>query len=382
MDTASEPLPASSLDLRRPAESAPEGETIRKPGIGSAPRTRPDLGAPHVEGEKGIVMAGKKNRLLYQLKVTLRDIHPPIWRRVQVWEDATLSQLHRILQIVMGWEDCHLHEFVIGGRTYSVPHPDDDLNERRVIDERRERLRNVVSAVGTAFEYEYDFGDDWRHDLSLEAVAEPEPGSLYPRCLAGERNAPPEDVGGPPGYENYLRALADPAHEEHENTLRWRGPFDPEAFSIDTVNEQLQKKFGRVKKTPVSPMTPTPIVASHGLPRKAVHEGPRSILSALQPKEPKRIRPEDTVPVELDARERELILDHSFAEPELTDRLRIVPKPNQAPIYRFTLDDLDELVGYVAAEANHAKNRKLQKEWDRLYARLAAVLESYTDEDD
>ena len=95
------------------------------------------------------------------------------------------------------------------------------------------------------------------------------------------------------------------------------------------------------------------------------------------PKARKRIRPEEKVPLELNDRERELILNHSLAEPELTDRLRLVP----APDYRFTLDDLDELAGYIAAEANHAKDKKLQKEWDRLYARLANVLESYTDED-
>lgn len=104
-------------------------------------------------------MAGKKNRVLYQLKVTLRDIHPPLWRRIQVWKDATLGQLHQLLQIVVGWEDCHLHEFVIGRRVYSVPDPEDDLCERKGIDESRERLREVVPRVGTPFEYLYDFGD-------------------------------------------------------------------------------------------------------------------------------------------------------------------------------------------------------------------------------
>lgn len=78
-----------------------------------------------------------KNRALYQLKVTLRDIQPPIWRRIQVWEDTTWAQLHTILQIVMGWEDYHFHEFVIGRRLYSVPDPDDDMYERKVTDERR-----------------------------------------------------------------------------------------------------------------------------------------------------------------------------------------------------------------------------------------------------
>ena len=187
-------------------------------------------------------MAAKKNRVLYQLKVTLRDIHPPIWRRIQVWEDTTLAQLHRILQIAMGWEDCHLHEFRIGPRVYGVPDPDDDLYERPVADERRHRLRELVPEVGTSFEYAYDFGDNWRHELFLEDIVPPQPERQYPRCLAGERRAPPEDVGGPRGYTDYLDAMADASHEEHESMLEWRGPFDSELFSLVAVNRRLQKK--------------------------------------------------------------------------------------------------------------------------------------------
>ncbi len=194
-------------------------------------------------------MARKHNRVLYQLKVTLQEIHPPVWRLIQIWEDATLAQLHRTLQMVMGWEDYHLHEFSIGRRIYSVPDPDDDLYERKVIDESRVRLEEVVPRVGTRFEYLYDFGDSWRHDLRLEAIVLPDSEASYPRCLAGERSAPPEDVGGSSGYEDYLEAMADPGHEEHENVLQWRGPFDPEAFSLTAVNQQLQKKFRSIRKT-------------------------------------------------------------------------------------------------------------------------------------
>lgn len=194
-------------------------------------------------------MAGKKNRALYQLKVVLQEIQPPIWRRVQVWEDVTLAQLHHILQIVMGWEDCHLHQFEIGRRIYSVPDPDDDLYERKVIDESRVRLREVLPRVGTQFEYLYDFGDSWRHELLLESIVLPDLGAEYPRCLAGERRTPPEDVGGSSGYEDYLEAIADPQHEEHESMLQWRGPFDPEAFSLAAVNQQLQKRFRSARKT-------------------------------------------------------------------------------------------------------------------------------------
>jgi len=191
-------------------------------------------------------MAGN-NRALYQLKVTLRDVHPPIWRRIQVWEDTTLAQLHRILQIAMGWEDYHLHEFRIGPDIYGVPDPDDDLYERPVIDERRQRLRQLVPQVGISFEYVYDLGDNWRHELVLEEIALPDPEQRYPRCLGGERCAPPEDVGGPPGYDAYLEALTNSSHEEHETMLEWRGTFDAESFSADAVNRRFQKKSRQPK---------------------------------------------------------------------------------------------------------------------------------------
>ena len=128
------------------------------------------------------------HRALYQLKITLQDIQPLIWRRIQVWEDITLAQLHTLLQIVMDWEDYHLHDFLIGRRRYSVPDPDDDMYERKVLDEKLARLN---------FEYLYDFGDSWRHDLLLEAILMPQSNVHYPRCVAGERRTPPEKVPGP-----------------------------------------------------------------------------------------------------------------------------------------------------------------------------------------
>lgn len=185
-------------------------------------------------------MTGKRNRAVYQFKVALCNIHPPIWRRIQVREDATLAQLHRTLQVIMGWEDYHLHEFRIGRKKYGVPDPDVHY---KLVDVRRTRIHDVVEHVGTAFEYLYDFGDYWQHELLLEAILLPIPDAAYPRCIAGERNGAPEDVGGPGGYENYLKAMADPGHEEHEDKLAWRGPFDAEAISLDEINQQLEKKF-------------------------------------------------------------------------------------------------------------------------------------------
>lgn len=287
-------------------------------------------------------MAGNKNRALYQLKVTLQEIQPPIWRRILVWEDATLAQLHRILQIVMGWEDYHLHQFEIGRRIYSVPDPEDDLYERKVINESRVRLREVVPRVGAHFEYLYDFGDSWRHDLLLEAIVLPDLGTEYPHCLAGERRTPPEDVGGPPGYEDYLEALADPGHKEHENVLGWRGPFDPEAFSLTAVNQQLQKKLRSARGTATTHVSPPEKTTTDRSPDSALVLGLLT-PSGTPPKDRERIRPDEKIPLELNDRDRELILKHSLADEELTDRLRVVPSPGEAPVYRFTLDELDEL---------------------------------------
>lgn len=326
-------------------------------------------------------MAVKKNRALYQIKVTLRDIHPPIWRRIQVWENSTLAQLHRVLQIIMSWEDYHLHDFLIGRRTYSVPDPDDDLYERKVIDEKCTRLVDVVTREGTQFEYLYDLGDSWYHDLLVEAILLPEPAMLYPRCLAGERCPPPEDVGGTIGYESYLEAIADPEHEEYENVLQWRGPFDPESFSVAAVNQQLQKKFHSARKTTAECVSSSPPAKANGAPDLVSLA--RSFLngSAIPPAERKRIRPEDKIPLELSNRESDLILKHTFAGDELTRPLRIVPGPGQPHAYSFTLDDLDELAGHVAAEANHAKDKKLAQGLHRLHARIAAILECHTDQD-
>lgn len=322
-------------------------------------------------------MAARKTRESYQFKVELRDISPPIWRQFQVWEDATLAQLHRILQMVMGWENYHLYEFRIGGRIYGDPDLDD---EREIINAKKTRIRNVLPGVGAEFEYEYDFGDDWQHDLLLEAVMQSGPDTMCPRCLAGERSCPPEDVGGSGGYADYLEALADTDHEEHENMMEWRGPFDPEAFSIEKVNRELERKYHPVRKRAVR----LPLLQPSADKRRAPNAelSPQAILSKPVSLQTQRIRigPNETVPLELNERERELILSHTFADESLTNRLRVVPKRGERPIFRFSLDGLDELVGFLAAEANHAKNKILREQLDQLCERIEATLNKYTDE--
>ncbi len=322
-------------------------------------------------------MSTKKAKPIFQLKISLRDIEPPIWRRVQVPEDTKLPRLHRIVQILFNWEDYHLHDFIAGRRVYSVPDPDDAFNERTVVDERGVPISWITKRVGDTFEYVYDFGDDWHHEILLEAILLPEPASFYPRCIDGARNAPPEDAGGAGGYVDYLEALADPQHDEHENLLAWRGPFDPEAFSIDAINASLKRAFQRR--------------AAQRKATKGTGNNPSAdqlmkvVLAALDSKvgvdvPRKRVAPGTTLPLELTDRERELVIEHSFAPDELTGPLRIVPPPGKPAVVRYTLQDLDELAGYVASESNHATDRKLHKEWEGIYVKIAALLEAYTDE--
>jgi hypothetical protein len=178
---------------------------------------------------------------IYQIKVTLKHSKPPIWRRIQVPGDITLAKLHDILQVVMGWDDYHLHQFMIGGTYYGEPHPDYEMWGPEMRNDKRFTLGQVVPGVSFRFVYEYDFGDSWRHELLVEKILPPEPGVECPRCLKGKRACPPEDVGGVWGYESFLEAVADPEHPQHEDMLEWfGGEFDPEAFDLDQVNQELR----------------------------------------------------------------------------------------------------------------------------------------------
>jgi hypothetical protein len=176
---------------------------------------------------------------IYRIKVTLRHIAPPIWRRIEVPADITLGKLHDVLQDTMGWTDSHMHAFRVGRDTYGTPAP--DIPDYDVKDERKARLAKVAAAGG-AIIYEYDFGDGWEHELKVEKVLTAEPKVRYPRCTAGKRACPPEDCGGPYGYQNLLEILRDPKHEEHEEMLEWAPPdFDPEAFEAEEVSKLLRR---------------------------------------------------------------------------------------------------------------------------------------------
>jgi hypothetical protein len=174
---------------------------------------------------------------VYQLHVTLRDSEPPIWRRLQVMDNTSLAKLHWILQVAMRWTNSHLHQFIVGDQYYSDP----EFEVEATADETGMTLARLKLAENSQFVYEYDFGDGWLHDIRIEQVMSPEKGIRYPRCLDGERAAPPEDCGGMWGYAELLEAISDPTHPEHESLLEWLGePFDPEAFDPAAVNRNLR----------------------------------------------------------------------------------------------------------------------------------------------
>jgi len=178
---------------------------------------------------------------IYQIKVALSGSQPLIWRRIHVRDDTTLAKLHRILQCVMGWEDVHLHRFVIEGEYYGTL-LEDERGSRTTRDERKYILRNVVPREGWHFVYDYDFGDNWQHVLAVEKTLAPKNDVSYPVCLGGSRACPPEDVGGIGRYDDFLKALTDPADAEHDDFTGWvGGEFDPEAFDQDEVNRKLHR---------------------------------------------------------------------------------------------------------------------------------------------
>ncbi|HVP45418.1 MAG TPA: plasmid pRiA4b ORF-3 family protein [Bryobacteraceae bacterium] len=183
----------------------------------------------------------EKSQQIYPIKVTLLGTDPPIWRRLRVPANLTLEVLHDVLQLAMGWEDCHMHDFRIGQQRFGTPDPmEREFGGPRTASERTARLFQVLGRAGIKAVYTYDFGDSWEHKIVVEKRLAPEPGRAYPVCLAGERHGPPEDCGGIPGFYNLLEAISDPGHEQHEELLDWLGNgFDPEAFSGEEVNRRL-----------------------------------------------------------------------------------------------------------------------------------------------
>lgn len=177
---------------------------------------------------------------IYQLKVTLRGINPPIWRRLLVRSTTTLAKLHEIIQDTMGWQNYHLYQFAIGPVEYEAPDP-----EATGRDTTKAKLRDLPLEIGDVFEYVYDFGDDWQHDIVVEERLRADQ-QFYPVCTGGARACPPEDSGGPHHYAEVLQIMRNPEHPDFEETMAWLGDdFDPEMFDLRATNRILMLAFGK-----------------------------------------------------------------------------------------------------------------------------------------
>jgi hypothetical protein len=174
---------------------------------------------------------------VYQIEVQLNDVEPEIWRRILVPAGETLDRIHQIIQAAMGWQDSHLHQFTSGEDTYTEVDPDTDENSQP---EAAVAIGALLHAPGESLLYEYDFGDGWEHTVTLEQVLSGVGDRVLPICIDGQRACPPEDVGGPHGYQEFLRAYLDLQHPNHREMVDWAGEeFDPERFEIESVNSTL-----------------------------------------------------------------------------------------------------------------------------------------------
>ncbi len=182
--------------------------------------------------------------LVYTLKITLDHSRPPIWRRVQL-PDCTLEELHYVIQCAMGWDNCHLHEFIVGERRFQPASDGFGVDAMWNMDDSEPTEETILSDLVPdsskkrfRFKYLYDFGDGWEHTITVEKVEHQEKAPTVPVCLAGKRACPPEDCGGVWGYAELLETLADPQHPEHAELLGWcGGPIDAEDFDPEEVNE-------------------------------------------------------------------------------------------------------------------------------------------------
>jgi hypothetical protein len=185
---------------------------------------------------------------IYQLKISLENSRPPIWRRVLVPGDWSLGALHYVVQVAMGWTNSHMHHFMLGNdaaRIYYSLHWEGAAEwGMRTEDSSKIKLSQIAPKTKMHFRYEYDFGDSWMHRIDVEKILSPDPNQIYPHCIEGKRACPPEDCGGVWGYDSLLETIRDPEHDDHDDMLAWlegigRHNFDPNTFNLTMTNRRL-----------------------------------------------------------------------------------------------------------------------------------------------
>jgi hypothetical protein len=181
---------------------------------------------------------------IIQLKITLQWTKPPIWRRVLVDKNITFFELHHIIQIAMGWENCHLYEFKV--HKYRIGEPNDEFDDffasDKLVDASTVTLDSIITVTKEQFEYEYDFGDGWTHQIAVEKFLPRDSKAKYPICTDGKLNCPPEDCGGVGGFYGLLDIIGNKKHPERKEMLEWLGGhYNPEHFDTDKINKNLRK---------------------------------------------------------------------------------------------------------------------------------------------
>jgi hypothetical protein len=180
-----------------------------------------------------------------RIRIELDDTDPVIWRLVEVTLATSLKGLHEVIQAVMPFEDYHLFEFDIGDKRYGIPDPEwDDV--RQTFNAKNIKLAALVDRSVGRFSYTYDFGDNWQHTVTIETTIAADPAADYPRFIDGVRRAPPEDVGGTPGFEEFLDIMAKPRHRERKRLVEWYGgPFNPDEVDLPTITARIGKLANR-----------------------------------------------------------------------------------------------------------------------------------------
>lgn len=184
-----------------------------------------------------------------RLKITLEDVEPQVLRRIEVPLAIRLDRLHAALQAALGWTNSHLWELRAGDTGWGIP--DRDWGDGP-LDAAKARLIDVLEDTGArSLTYLYDFGDGWEHTVRIERVVAAEPGALYPRLLEAKGRCPPEDIGGPPGYEEFLDAIADSEHERHDEITEWHdADFDPAIVDVPAIEATLTALARRWARSP------------------------------------------------------------------------------------------------------------------------------------
>lgn len=190
----------------------------------------------------GLVRVEPPRQTVLQLRLALLYVEPEVWRRLLVPGGVRLHRLHEMFQAGMGWTDSHLHNFRIGDELYGMQF-DDYADEE--LDETTVTVTGTVGKIDRFF-YDYDFGDGWEHEIVVEETTSFPFGLKYAVCLEGARACPPENVGGPPGYEEFRKVISDPSHRDFERITAWSGgSFDPAVFSLAECNIALQRLSSR-----------------------------------------------------------------------------------------------------------------------------------------